>query len=375
MIRILTGLGFVPTGNAQNPVAFVVPTWRIDVEQEEDLVEEIARHVGYDKIASEIPPASLSGEYQPSELKLRVLRRALNAFGFDEAINFSFTQHHAEFDLIPQFAGKENSQIELKNSIIEGAAWMRQTLLPGLLTAIRHNLNHGIRDVRLFEIGRIFANSSRGELPQEQQALALVATGGVVEEDRAQPEREFDFFDLKGALETAVDWMNLPPLSFAQTTAKHLRVGQAAEIKLTDNKKIGTIGRLSEEIVSSYKFRQPVYVMELDLSALLDSQEKVAQYVPLPRYPAVVRDLSLLVSRNITFGEIVRTVTDRRVADCRAVKLVGTYEGANVPDGKRSVTLRIEYRSDERTLRDEEVEQRHADLTASLLQTFAAEQR
>jgi phenylalanyl-tRNA synthetase beta chain len=152
-------------------------------------------------------------------------------------------------------------------------------------------------------------------------------------------------------------------------------VGQAAEIKLTNNKKIGTIGRLSEEIVSSYKFRQPVYVMELDLSALLDSQEKVAQYVPLPRYPAVVRDLSLLVSRNITFGEIVRTVTDRRVADCRAVKLVGTYEGANVPDGKRSVTLRIEYRSDERTLRDEEVEQRHADLTASLLQTFGAEQR
>jgi len=374
MIRILTGLGFVAVGNAQSPDSFVVPTWRIDVEQEEDLVEEIARHVGYDKIASEIPPASLSGEYQPSELKLRVLRRALNAFGFDEAINYSFTQHHEEFDLIPQFAGKEDSQIELKNSIIEGAAWMRQTLLPGLLTAIRHNLNHGIRDVRLFEIGRIFANSSKAELPQEHQALALVATGGIVEEDRAQPEREFDFFDLKGALETAVDWMNLAPLSFAQTTAKHLRVGQAAEIKLTDNRKIGTIGRLSEEIVSSYKFRQPVYVMELDLSALLVSQEKVAQYVPLPRYPAVVRDLSLLVSRNITFGEILRTVTDRRVADCRAVKLVGTYEGTNVPSGKRSVTLRIEYRSDERTLRDEEVEQRHADLTTSLLQTFGAEQ-
>jgi len=141
-----------------------------------------------------------------------------------------------------------------------------------------------------------------------------------------------------------------------------------------DGRRIGTIGRLSEEIVSSYKFRQPVYVLELDLSALLTSQEKVVQYAPLPRYPAVVRDLSLLVSRNVTVGEIMRAVSDRGVAECRGVKLVGTYEGPNVPSGKRSVTLRIEYRSDERTLRDEEVEQQHADLTTSLLQTFGAEQ-
>jgi phenylalanyl-tRNA synthetase beta chain len=115
--------------------------------------------------------------------------------------------------------------------------------------------------------------------------------------------------------------------------------------------------------------------MELDLDALLESTEKVVQYTPLPRYPAVVRDLSLLVSRKVTFGEILRAVGDRGVADCRDVKLVGTYEGANIPSGKRSVTLRIEYRSDERTLRDEEVEQRHGELTTSLLQTFSAEQR
>jgi phenylalanyl-tRNA synthetase beta chain len=374
MIRILTSLGFRPKGNSGDPDSFIVPSWRIDVEQEEDLVEEVARHVGYDKIASELPPANLSGEYQPAELKLRVLRRALNAFGFDEAINFSFIEQQTQFDLIPEFAGKENSQIELENSIIEDASWMRQTLMPGLLDSIRHNLNHGIRDVRLFEIGRIFADSSNGELPREQQALALVATGGAVEQDRAQAEREFDFFDLKGALETAVDWMNLGPLVFTKTVAKHLRVGQGAEIRLIDGRKIGTIGRLSEEIASSYKFRQPVYVLELDLTALLTSQEKVVQYASLPRYPAVVRDLSLLVSRNVTVGEIMRVVSDRGVAECRGVKLVGTYEGTNVPSGKRSVTLRIEYRSDERTLRDEEVEQRHADLTTSLLQTFGAEQ-
>jgi phenylalanyl-tRNA synthetase beta chain len=261
------------------------------------------------------------------------------------------------------------------NPIIEEASWMRPTLLPGLLTSVRHNLNHGIRDVRLFEIGRVFASSSDGDLPQERQALAMIAIGGAIEEGRAQAEREFDFFDLKGALETAVDWINLKPLTFAPTSARHLRMGQASEICLSDNGRVGTIGRLSEDLVSAYKFRQPVYVMELDLDALLESTEKVVQYTPLPRYPAVVRDLSLLVSRKVTFGEILRAVGDRGVADCRDVKLVGTYEGANIPSGKRSVTLRIEYRSDERTLRDEEVEQRHGELTTSLLQTFSAEQR
>ena len=374
MNRILSGLGFVAQGTSSKVISFKVPSWRIDVEQEEDLVEEVARHTGYDKIASELPPSAASGEYQPSEIKLRVLRRALNAFGFDEGINFSFTHNETRFDLIPKFAGAENSQIKLKNPILEEASWMRPTLLPGLLASVRQNLNHGIRDVRLFEIGRVFAFSSERELPQEREALAMVATGGALEEGRAQAEREFDFFDLKGALETAVDWMNLGPLVFGKTAAKHLRPGQSAEIEITGHVKIGTIGRLSEDIGSSYKFRQPVYVMELDLSELLASPEKTVQYRPLPRYPSVVRDLSLLVSRGVSFGEILRAVSDRGVADCRDAKLLGTYEGANIPQDRRSVTMRVEYRSDERTLRDEEVEERHADLTASLVQKFGAEQ-
>ena len=112
-------------------MSYRVPSWRIDVEQEEDLVEEVARHTGYDKIGSELPPSSMSGEYQPTEMKQRSLRRALNAFGFDEAINFSFIQQESRFDLIPTLAGHENDQPQLKNPIIEDAAWMRSTLLAG----------------------------------------------------------------------------------------------------------------------------------------------------------------------------------------------------------------------------------------------------
>jgi phenylalanyl-tRNA synthetase beta chain len=375
IVRILTGLGFEQKEQAGGRMSFNVPSWRIDVEQEEDLVEEVARHTGYDKIGSELPPSSSSGEYQPSEMKQRSLRRALNAFGFDEAINFSFIQQDARFELIPSLMGHENDQPQLANPIIEDAAWMRSTLLPGLLNAVRHNLNHGIRDVRLFEIGRIFSIFQAGELPQETLALGIVATGGALEEDRAQSERELDFFDLKGALEAAVDWMNLSPLTFAQASAQHLRVGQSAQIKSGDGTSIGTIGRLNESIAASYKFRQPVYVLELDLSALLSGPAKLIQYSPLPRYPSVTRDISLLVNRNVNLDEIFAAVNNQQVGDCRSVKLVGTFEGGNIPPSKRSVTLRLEYRSDERTLRDEEVEEYHSRLTSRLLDTFGAQQR
>jgi phenylalanyl-tRNA synthetase beta chain len=375
IVRILTGLGFEQKEQAGGRMSFNVPSWRIDVEQEEDLVEEVARHTGYDKIGSELPPSSSSGEYQPSEMKQRSLRRALNAFGFDEAINFSFIQQDARFELIPSLMGHENDQPQLANPIIEDAAWMRSTLLPGLLNAVRHNLNHGIRDVRLFEIGRIFSIFRAGELPQETLALGIVATGGALEEDRAQSERELDFFDLKGAVEAAVDWMNLSPLTFAQASAQHLRVGQSAQIKSGDGTSIGTIGRLNESIAASYKFRQPVYVLELDLSALLSGPAKLIQYSPLPRYPSVTRDISLLVNRNVNLDEIFAAVNNQQVGDCRSVKLVGTFEGGNIPPSKRSVTLRLEYRSDERTLRDEEVEEYHSRLTSRLLDTFGAQQR
>ncbi|HKR23396.1 MAG TPA: phenylalanine--tRNA ligase subunit beta [Pyrinomonadaceae bacterium] len=373
MVRILAGLGFKSETFPLEKMSFMVPSWRIDVDQEEDLVEEIARHSGYEKIGSELPPTSLPGEYQPTEMKQRSLRRALNACGFDEAITFSFIAREEQFDLIPALG--DEAQPELANPIIEGASWMRSTLLSGLLGSLRHNFNHGIRDARLFEIGRVFGVSKVGELPQEPLSLAMVATGAAVEENKAQAERELDFFDLKGALESAVDWMNLGSLVFTNTNAKHLRAGQAASIKRADAVAVGTIGRLAETVASSYKFRQPVYVLEIDLGALMSGPERVVQYSPLPRYPSVMRDLSLLLNRTVSVDEILSAVRDQNVADCRNVMLVGTFAGANILPSKRSVTLRLEYRSDERTLRDEEVEERHSQLISSLLQTFAAEQR
>jgi phenylalanyl-tRNA synthetase beta chain len=224
----------------------------------------------------------------------------------------------------------------------------------------------------LFEIGRVFAGSGARELPDERESLALIATGGATEEGRAQASREVDFYELKGALEAAFDAMKLGPLSFTRGSVKHLRDGQAANITLVDGTAVGSAGRLAESLAASYKFRQPVYVAELDLTALLESERGPAQYAPLPRYPSVVRDVTLLVSRDVNFADVVRFVESEQIANSAGVMLVGTYEGKNIPEDKRSLTLRMEYRSDERTLRDEEVEERHRELIDSLLNKFSA---
>ena len=375
MERILTGLGFEATNVAAGARRFKRPSWRVDVEREEDLVEEIARHWGYDKMGSELPPTVLSGEYQHNELKLRSLRRVLKGMGFNEAINFSFidSAYDDAFALIPAFANTEAGFVTLKNPIIDEAVRMRPTLLVGLLTALRHNLNHGVRDVRLCEIGRVFAKSMAGVLPGEREALALLATGGVVQAGRAEAVSETDFFDLKGALEAGVAAMNLGPLRFEAATVKHLRAGQAALISLNEIGVIGSIGRLTDSLAGAFKFRQPVYVAELDLSQLLASHALAVHYRPLPRYPAVVRDVTLLLDRKVSVAELLNTIASESVAECRGAEFVGTYEGKNIPAGKRTVTLRVEYRADDRTLRDEEVEERQRRLIDSLLQKYSAQ--
>ncbi|HEX8706623.1 MAG TPA: phenylalanine--tRNA ligase subunit beta [Pyrinomonadaceae bacterium] len=398
-LRILAALGFIQSSTAQGEagaqspgktagpshqgtnsrLSFIAPTWRVDIAIEEDLVEEVARYTGYEKITTELPASNIAGEYQATEGKRRALRRAVTAAGYDEAISFSFIDaaHDERFELLPGLVQADEERfITLSNPIIEGSTRMRPTLLPGLLEAVRHNLNRGTRDIRLFETGRVFAaNAESGQLPIEREALALAATGSAVEEGRAGGARELDFYDLKGALEAAIDEMRLEPLRFEATSARHLRDGQSARISTADGRTIGAIGRLDETVAAGYKFRQAVYVAELDLSALLESAETPALYTPLPRYPSIMRDLSLLVSRSMTFAAIVGTVDEQQLEHCRSLKLVDVYEGANLPEGKRSVTVRIEYRADDRTLRDEEVDVMHARILQALEERFGAQLR
>ncbi len=372
--RILASLGFTLRAEHDAALTFDVPAWRHDVAIEEDLVEEVARHTGYDNIKTALPPASFAGEYHFSEKRKRALRLALKAEGFDEAISLSFTELTNDFELIPAFAN-QSDLVTLSNPIIEEASRMRQTLLPGLLNAVRHNLNHGMRDICLFETGRVFtAASDESELPNEREALALVATGGIVEAGRAQAARELDFFDVKGALESAIEAMNLPRATFAAASVKHLRPGQSAAIR-ANGTLIGSIGRLAEVVAAAYKFRQPVFVAELDLTTLLEMDEQPVLYSPLPRFPSIVRDVSLLVDRQVSAGELIASATHQSGPHFIAANFVGTYEGEGIADNKRSVTLRFEYRAPDRTLRDEEIDDVHWSIVKALQEKFKAEVR
>jgi len=377
ILRILTELGFEISEDSPTKLIFTVPSWRHDVAIEEDLVEEVARHTGYEKIKTELPPASLAGEYHSSERRKRALRRAMSASGFNEAICLSFTEPTEDFELIPALDGGQGeplAPVVLRNPIIEDASRMRQTLLAGLLNSIRHNLNHGNRDISLFETGRVFGVTKPGELPLEREAFALCATGGAVMADRQQADRELDFFDLKGALESAVAAMNLPPVDFEIAAIKHLRPGQSAAVSIRGTR-VGSIGRLAEPLSSAYKFRQPVYLSEVDLSTLLEIEELPVLYSSLPRFPSIVRDVSLLVDRKLTVGEMLSFINELHSKDLAAADFVGSYEGDSIPEGKRSVTLRLEYRALDRTLRDEEVDTMHLPIMLALRQRFKAEIR
>jgi phenylalanyl-tRNA synthetase beta chain len=390
-VRILTSLGFEKTGGEgeEGRVSFVAPTWRTDVSIEEDLVEEVARVYGYDKIGEALPPSPVTGEYLAGDRRRRAMRQALTASGFDEAINISFIDEAGatddsgggRFETVPGLmrgegdseAEGEGAFVKLSNPIVEGARLMRPTLLPGLLESLRNNFNHGTRNVRLFETGRVFAargDKDEDERPNEVEAFALVVTGQALEEGRATG-RESDFYDLKGALESAADAMRVIGLGFEAASVRHLREGQSARVTLR-GEDVGTLGRLSEEVATHYKFRQPVYVAEVSLTALLTSVEEPSRYAPLPRFPSVVRDVSLLADRRAGFGEMRRAVLSLGLEECRGVSLVDVYEGASVPEGKRSVTLRVEYRADDRTLRDEDADQMHARAVAALEREFGA---
>ncbi|HEV2802155.1 MAG TPA: phenylalanine--tRNA ligase subunit beta [Pyrinomonadaceae bacterium] len=357
--------------------SFVSPSWRTDLRIEEDLVEEVGRHFGYDKVVDTLPATNVVGEYGAHEMRTRAARRALNASGFDEALTFSFidTTHDEQFELLPGLVERDGESpfVTLSNPIIEGAARMRLTLLPGLLESVRHNFNHGTRDVRLYEIGRVFAaTADPSARPHEVTACALVATGIATEEGHAGASRELDFYDLKGALESALDATGVAAPEFVAASVRHLREGQAAQILLA-GRAVGTLGRLADETAAAYKFKQPVFIAEIDLAAVLAAEEAGVRYRPLARFPSVMRDVSLVAARSVTFAEMQRTVLELNLAQVRRVALVYVYEGERVPEGQRSVTLRIEYRADDRTLRDEEVDELHTRIVSTLEEKFNAQ--
>ena len=382
-VRILNALGIRTSdgseaGDQQRSI-FISPSWRHDLAIEEDLVEEVARHVGYDKITDELPPAYGAGEYQVTEPQELSIRRTLADAGFDEALNYSFvdTKHDDIYETVPGLIDErlENKFVEIRDPVIEGAVRMRPTLLPGLLDAVRLNFNYQNRNLQLFELGKGFGSAASEEgLPNERELFAITITGQEIDGDRAMLGRELDFYDAKGAVESALASAGYDRASFSAAEIKHLRPGQSAIVSVSGNP-VGTVGRLNEEISAHYKFRQPVYVAEIDLQAVLANPPDPVRYAALSKYPSVVRDVSFAVKRSITFDSIRQAITEEGIELCRNVTFVDVYEGKGLGVNERSITIRLEYRSDERTLIDDEVEQVHSGLIRMLEENLKIKQR
>ncbi len=373
--RILENLGIKKI----DETTYLSPTWRHDLAIDEDLVEEVVRIVGYDKIGEELPAAVSAGEYQPTENRKKNLRRTLSVLGFDEAISYSFIDEKLDehFEIMPDLIESKTDEkfVSIKDPIIEGAARMRPSLLSGLLDAVRVNFNHQNKNIKLFEIGKVFAKSNGEDgLPKEQELLGIVLTGNEILEQKASSSRQLDFFDLKGAIEASLDAVSLPNLEYKSKDIKHLQSGQSAEVNF-NGKAVGTIGKLSGEIASNYKFKQPIYIAEINLQTLLENAELPAFYQSLPIYPAIIRDISLLIKRNVSFEDIRKEIKNQNFELCRKIEFVDIFEGKGMADDERSITIRLEYRSDERTLTEQEVEQVHQKITSVLESNLNAKQR
>jgi phenylalanyl-tRNA synthetase beta chain len=286
--------------------------------------------------------------------------------GFNEALSYSFieTAFDEKLDLVPGLLDPSSDEkfVTLRDSVIEGAVRMRPSLLPGLLDAVRFNFNHQRKSLKLFEIGKVFA-ATRGEdpLPNERELLSVVVTGGDMNAGRSMPVRELDFYDAKGAVEIALAAIGMSDASYSAADVKHLRAGQSAEIRVS-GEAIGSVGRINEEIAADYKFKQPVYVAEIDLQAALAKAPSPVVYSHLPKYPSVVRDVSFLVTRAVTFDSIRRTLLEQGNEILRNVEFVDVFEGKGMAENELSLTVRLEYRGGEGTLTESDVDGVHAAL-------------
>jgi len=368
--EILSNLGFeVETDSEKSFLRALPPTFRIDIFREEDLVEEVARHVGYDLVDVTLPAWSGEGRYLNGDKTRRNVRRSLTAVGFDEAISFSFVNR--ERDAI--FRRAEGSAATLSNPIDIDQSEMRASLLTGLLDAVQHNFNQGTRDVKLFELGRIFEPNGRDARPTERESLALVMSGSVVPDDW-RGSKQIDIYDVKGAVEMVLNTQNISGFTIHRAGVEYLHPGQSA-VLAHDGEEIVRFGRLHPRVASLYKFRQPVFIGEIEFEKLLALPADRVRYSALSRHPAASRDVSALVPDSVTWGDVETAVRALGISEVVSMRVFDMYQGKGMPEGFHSLAFRVTYRGEARTLTDEEVAGMHDRVRTLLEERFGAQLR
>ncbi|PKO27493.1 MAG: phenylalanine--tRNA ligase subunit beta, partial [Betaproteobacteria bacterium HGW-Betaproteobacteria-5] len=347
------------------------PSWRFDMEIEEDLIEEIARLYGYDNIPSPAPRGRLKMQLQREAQRpaFRV-RQMLADRGYQEVVNFAFVEEGWEAD----FAAKteEVDLIRLANPIASQMAVMRSTLFGGLIANLVTNLKRKQNRVRLFEVGRTFHRDAAATPVagyRQPWKLAGLAFGGALPEGWANDGRKVDFYDVKGDIEAL-----LAPseLRFEKLAHPALHPGRAARV-LLDGRDIGNIGELHPEWVQKYDLTVAPVLFELEFDALKASV--VPAYAEVSKFPVVVRDMAVVVDRNLALQSLFDGLKQQLPALVTDLQLFDVYAGKGVPENKKSLAFRIVMQDTQRTLLDSEVDAAMQQLVSCLEQTFSAQLR
>jgi phenylalanyl-tRNA synthetase beta chain len=339
--RILTGLGFAVGKPESDAVQVEVPTWRSDVSREVDLIEEVGRHQGLNRLPSTIPAAGGAEGLRPAQIRDRRMRDVLAGAGLDEVVTYSFVPAGGPVPAGPVLA----------NPLSEDHKVLRTSLVwPGLLTVMRANLRQSRADLRLFEVGRVFESDGS----RERGRVAVLLTGAASPLHHAEQPRAADFFDLKGVVEAMAARLGVGRLEMAREGAPDfLHPGQSASIRL-GGRPIGYAGALHPDRAAEWEARGPVFVAELDVLALPSADAVRAR--PLPRFPAVERDLSVLCdleAPGADVGEVVRAAAGPLL---QASDVTARYDRPPVPPGRVSLTLRLVFQNPSRTLTGDEVQ-------------------
>ncbi len=344
------------------------PTYRVDIEREIDLVEEIARMNGFDKIPATMPTAQVvSDRPSPHQRIERTVRDILVAHGMNEIINFSFTAPDAAAKLLLAADDPRHAAIRLTNPLVEEQSVMRTTLLPGLLETISRNISFRSLDLKLFEMRRIYMPTLAGEMPREPIFVVGAFTGMREKEGWNHTHESVDFFDVKGVIENLLKLTGIGDVKWeADEPEPFYHPGKSCSI-MAGRDRIGSIGEIHPTVQENFGLDKPVYCFELNFEKLVVlSRQKRTVGAP-SRFPDSTRDIAILAPDELPADKIIECVRGVKAREVEHVEIFDLYRGSGIPEGFRSIAIRVRYRSYDRTLTDEEIGVLHAKIIAALV--------
>ena len=381
MRTYLESLGFGVTMTSAECLAVEPPPFRVDVSRPEDLTEEIARRHGYDRIATTSPLIPAEGRRPSGPFALRQrLKHLMAGLGFNEVITYSFVHRQSADRLRLAAQDPRRRQVAVLNPLSEEQAVMRTSLLPGLLEAAARNIALNNRSLNFFEVGNVFIGSTDADrLPEESTQLAALWTGQRRPDHWDQPrdarQAAGDFFDLKGVLEALLQRLGIEGTAFgtpAPDDCHYTRPGHTAVVRV-GQRPCGLLGQVHPDTAGAFDIKQPVFVFELSLERLAEAIPDGRTCRPIPRFPAIARDVTLIVPRTLESARVAGEVAALNEPLVEQIMLFDQYVGQPIPPGCKSVSFRITYRSEQGTLVDEQINPLHQQITGHLLTTFDAD--